>query len=75
MLIHAKIIDNFEAPKNVTVETSQTVGAILEENGVTPSGSSINVNGVVVRDLDKTLDDLNIASDCRISLLANAKNA
>lgn len=75
MLIHAKIIDNFEAPKNLTVETSQSVAEILSENGVSANGSSINVNGIVVRDTNKTLDDLGITSDCRISLLANAKNA
>ncbi|MDD6837386.1 MAG: hypothetical protein PUF04_09585 [bacterium] len=75
MLIHAKVIDNFEAPKNLTVETSDTVAQILSENGVNYSGTSININGRVVRDPNQTLDDLGITEDCRISLLANAKNA
>lgn len=75
MIINAKVIDNFEAPKTVPVDTSATVASVLAEAGAEPAGSSITINGMVVRDTSKTLDDLGITADCRISLLANAKNA
>lgn len=63
--------------KKVVVAPNTTLRQILSDNGVNTSVGTLSIDGTVLSssDLDKTLEELNVANNAYIIQVAKADNA
>lgn len=63
--------------KKVVVAPNTTLRQVLSDNGVNTSVGTLSIDGTVLSssDLDKTLEELNVANNAYIIQVAKADNA
>lgn len=63
--------------KKVVVAPNTTLRKILSDNGVNTSVGTLSIDGTILSssDLDKTLEELNVANNAYIIQVAKADNA
>lgn len=63
--------------KKIVVAPNTTLRKVLSDNGVNTSVGTLSIDGTVLSssDLDKTLEELNVANNAYIIQVAKADNA
>jgi hypothetical protein len=63
--------------KKVVVAPNTTLRQVLSDNGVNTSVGTLSIDGTILSssDLDKTLEELNVANNAYIIQVAKADNA
>jgi hypothetical protein len=63
--------------KKVVVAPNTTLRKVLSDNGVNTSVGTLSIDGTILSssDLDKTLEELNVANNAYIIQVAKADNA